>query len=169
MTDEAGETTPIWRRDFPYTSEGEDGVTRREFARFLVAASVAVAGSGGVVSLWASLRSINTGQPRFIVDIEEIGVGESYLFRYPSEADPAILIRPDADSLLGFSQKCTHLGCVVFWAAEHRRLECPCHEGIFDLSGEPVAGPPERSLGRIDVEIRDNSEVWALGAGKESA
>ena len=61
---------PIWRRDFPYTSEGEERVTRREFARYLVAASIAVAGSGGVVSLWASLRSINTGVEQEIVPIE---------------------------------------------------------------------------------------------------
>ena len=27
---------PKWRRDFPYTSGGEDDVTRREFTRYLV-------------------------------------------------------------------------------------------------------------------------------------
>ncbi len=155
---------PIWRRDFPYTSSGEEGITRRDFARFLVAASVAAAGTGGVVSIWASLRRINTGEPVRIASIDEIDVGGSLLFRYPTENDPAILVRPDEGSILGFSQKCTHLGCVVFWAAEDSHFECPCHEGSFDLSGEPIAGPPERPLGRIEVEVRD-SEIWAIGAG----
>lgn len=164
MSDE----TPIWRRDFPYTSEGEDGVTRREFARFLVAASVAVTGTAGVVSLWASLRTINTGEPVRIVDLDQVDVGGSHLFRYPTDDDPAILVRPDADTLLGFSQKCTHLGCVVFWAPDEQHFECPCHEGFFDLSGEPIAGPPERPLGRIEVEVRDG-EVWAVGAHQETA
>lgn len=163
-----GEQTPIWRRDFPYTSAGEDGVTRRDFARFLVAASVAVAGTGGVVSVWASLRRINTGEPRRIASVGDIGVGESLLFRYPTESDPAILVRPEAESILGFSQKCTHLGCVVFWESEGRHFECPCHEGLFDLAGEPIAGPPERPLGRIEVEVRDD-EIWALGAEVEPA
>ena len=85
MSDEV----PIWRRDFPYTAEGEDGVTRREFARFLVAASVAVAGTGGVVSLWASLRTINTGEPQRIASLDDLAVGSSLLFRYPTEDDPA--------------------------------------------------------------------------------
>ena len=158
---------PIWRRDFPYTSEGEERVTRREFARYLVAASVAVAGSGGIVSLWASLRSINTGVEQEIVAIDQVPVGGSHLFQYPSPEDPAILIRPDPELVLGFGQKCTHLGCVVFWAPEEQLLECPCHEGVFDLSGEPVSGPPDRPLSRIDVEVR-SGVVWALGMGIEA-
>ncbi|MGH8912036.1 MAG: ubiquinol-cytochrome c reductase iron-sulfur subunit [Acidimicrobiia bacterium] len=157
---------PIWRRDFPYTSAGEEGVTRREFTRFLVAASVAAAGSGGVVALWASLRSVNTGTPQSIVALEDVPVGGSYLFDYPTADDPAILLRPEADTILGFSQKCTHLGCVVYWAPDAGHLECPCHEGVFDLAGEPIAGPPERPLGRIEVEIREGT-VWAVAAGRE--
>ena len=162
MSDE----TPIWRRDFPYTSAGEEGVTRRDFARFLVAASVAVAGTGGVVSIWAWLRRINTGEPVRIAAVDELEIGESLLFRYPTEDDPAILIRPDSETILGFSQKCTHLGCVVFWSAEDAHFECPCHEGFFDLAGVPFAGPPERPLGRIEVEVRGD-EIWALGASSE--
>ena len=34
---------PKWRRDFPYTSGGEDDVTRREFTRYLVLGSGAFA------------------------------------------------------------------------------------------------------------------------------
>jgi nitrite reductase/ring-hydroxylating ferredoxin subunit len=158
-----GRGIPIWRRDFPYTSEGEEQVTRREFARYLVAASVAVAGSGGIVSLWASLRRINTGTAREIVSLDQVPVGGSHLFQYPGPDDPAVLLRPERGVVLGFSQKCTHLGCVVYWAPEAGHLECPCHEGVFDLSGEPVAGPPERPLGRIEIEVRDGV-VWALGA-----
>ena len=157
---------PIWRRDFPYTSEGEERVTRREFARYLVAASVAVAGSGGVVSLWASLRSINTGVEQEIVAIDQVPIGGSHLFQYPGPDDPAILVRPEAEVVLGFGQKCTHLGCVVYWAPEDGHLECPCHEGVFDLSGEPVSGPPDTPLARIDVEVR-SGVVWALGIGGE--
>ena len=159
----SGSEEPIWKRDFPYTSAGEEGVTRREFTRYLVAASVAVAGSGGLVSLWSSLRTVNRGVPTEIVDVDQIPVGGSYLFSYPTPNDPAILLRPEPDTVLGFSQKCTHLGCVVYWEAATGHLECPCHEGVFDQAGEPVAGPPERPLGRIDLEIRRGGVIWALG------
>jgi Rieske Fe-S protein len=153
---------PIWRRDFPYTSEGEDEVTRREFTKYLVLASAAFATGGGLVSLWASLRTVETGEPMAIVALDDVEVGASYLFSYPSPKDPAILIRPDGDTLLGFSQKCTHLGCVVFWVDDEEEFHCPCHEGMFDVGGRPIAGPPQRPLSRIDLEVRDGT-IWATG------
>jgi Rieske Fe-S protein len=167
VTEPAERPIPVWKRDFPYTSEGEEGVTRREFTRFLVAASVAAAGGTGLTSVWASLKTVNTGVPTEIIALDEIEVAGSHLFAYPTPKDPAILLRPTADTVLGFSQKCTHLGCVVYWAPEHERLECPCHEGIFDLNGQPVAGPPERPLGRIEVEVHEGV-VWAVAARGEA-
>lgn len=155
---------PIWKRDFPYTAEGEDEVTRREFARYLVLASAAFAGGSSLVSLWASLRTVESGEPTAVVALEDIPLGGSHLFSYPTDKDPAILIRPSEDVILGFSQKCTHLGCVVYWSADESQFECPCHEGVFSLEGRPVAGPPERPLSRIETEVRDGT-VWALGAG----
>ncbi len=167
MSDQAPE--PVWRRDFPYTSAGEDDITRRDFARYLVLASAASAGGGGLVSLWASLRRVDTGVPAPIIPLEQLPVGGSHLFSYPSPDDPAVLIRPQPDLVLGFSQKCTHLGCVVIWQGDTDRFKCPCHEGVFDLEGRPVAGPPERPLARIEVEVREGI-VWAIGtrAGEET-
>lgn len=158
---------PIWRRDFPYTSEGEDGVTRREFTRFLMAASVAAAGGGGLMSLWASLRTVNLGEPTEIIATDRIPVGGSHLFRYPTPADPAILLHPEEGRFIAFSQKCTHLGCVVYWEPEHAVLECPCHEGLFGLDGRPIAGPPERPLGRIELAVQDGV-IWAQGMEAEA-
>lgn len=157
--------TPIWRRDFPFTTAGEELVTRREFTRFLVATSVAAAGSGGLMALWSTLRPINQGEAQAVVALDEIPVGGSHLFHYPTPADPAILLRLEEGNVIGFSQKCTHLGCVVYWNPEHSLLECPCHEGVFNLEGRPIAGPPDRPLGRIEVEVRDGT-VWALRAGE---
>jgi Rieske Fe-S protein len=159
---------PIWRRDFPYTTEGEEEVTRREFARYLALASGAFAGGGALISLWASLRTIETGSPQAIVSLQDIPVGGSHLFNYPTERDPAILVRIGQEEVLGFSQKCTHLGCVVFWDGVEQQFECPCHEGFFNLEGRPIAGPPERPLGRIGIEIR-SGVVWALGAERGHA
>jgi Rieske Fe-S protein len=155
---------PIWRRDFPITAAGEDDVTRRDFTRYLVLASGAFAGSGALVSLWASLRRVEAGVPTAVVALEDVPVGGSHLFQYPTSRDPAIVVRVESDVVLGFSQKCTHLGCVVFWSGEDQHFECPCHEGFFDLDGRPFAGPPERPLARIEIEVRDGV-VWALGGG----
>ena len=156
-------TEPTWKRDFPYESAGEDEVTRREFARFLVAGAGAMAVGNVGIAAWTQLRTINTGEPRELLALEDVAVGDTYLFRYPTDADPAILLRIADQEVVAFSQKCTHLGCVVYNEAEEDRWHCPCHEGNFEpRTGEVISGPPPRALGRIDVEIRDDT-IWALG------
>ncbi len=153
---------PSWRVDFPITSAGEDEVTRREFVRYLVVASGGFAAGSVGVALWSSLRSINTGEPRRIVALEQVPEGTAHLFRYPTDADPAILVHLPGGELRAFSQKCTHLGCVVYYKTDSQRMECPCHEGVFDADkGTVISGPPQRPLGRIDIENR-NGIVWAI-------
>ena len=155
---------PVWRRDFPYEAAGEDEVTRRAFARYLVAGAGAMAAGNVGIAIWTQLRSINTGEPSPIVAADEIAVGDTYLFRYPNESDPAIALRLDEETYVAFSQKCTHLGCVVFFEAEDHRWHCPCHEGNFDAAtGRVISGPPTRPLGKIDVEVRPDGQLWALG------
>jgi Rieske Fe-S protein len=155
---------PGWREDFPFTAEGEDDVTRREFVRYLVLASGAFAVGNVAIAAWSSLRPINHGAPRAIVALDRVRPNDAYLFRYPTDHDPAILVRLADDRVVAFSQKCTHLGCVVHYAADEQRMICPCHEGVFDgRTGRVLEGPPQRPLGRIDVEVRGDT-VWALGA-----
>jgi Rieske Fe-S protein len=155
---------PTWRRDFPYTSAGEELVTRRDFTRYLVAASGAfAAGSLGVAAI-ASRRTPTPSGPQPVVARSDVPAGDSYLFRYPTADDPAILVHLPDGELRAYSQKCTHLGCVVFWKPDRDELVCPCHEGSFDpRTGVPIAGPPDRPLGRIDIEDR-NGTIWALEA-----
>jgi nitrite reductase/ring-hydroxylating ferredoxin subunit len=156
---------PLWKRDFPYEALAEEEVTRREFARYLALGAGIMAGANVGLAIWTQLRTINTGSPRRIVALSNVPVGQTYLFRYPSSADPAILLRVADRDVVAFSQKCTHLGCVVYFQADEHRWHCPCHEGNFDeLTGAVLSGPPPRPLGRIDVEIRDDGNIWALGS-----
>jgi Rieske Fe-S protein len=161
--DDDATSRPIWKRDFPYESAAEEDVTRREFARYLVAgAGVMAAGNLGLAA-WTQLRTINTGQPRELIPLADVAIGATHLFRYPTEDDPAILVRLGDREVVAFSQKCTHLGCVVYFEADENRWHCPCHEGNFEpRTGAVISGPPPRPLGRIAVEIRDDT-IWALG------
>lgn len=154
---------PVWRRDFPYEAVGEEEVTRREFGRYLVLGAGTIAAANVGLAVWTQLRTINTGEPRQIVELAEVPVGDTYLFRYPSDNDPAILLRLGEREVVAFSQVCTHLGCVVYYQPEEERWHCPCHEGNFETrTGEVISGPPPRPLGRIEVEVRDDEFVWAL-------
>ena len=37
---------------------------------------------------------------------------------------------------------CTHLGCRTRFNAEAGHIECPCHGGVYDVTGQVVSGPP---------------------------
>ena len=159
---------PIWKRDFPYEVAAEEEVTRREFARYLVLGTGALAAGNLGLAVWTQLRSINRGEPRAIVAAGDVATGDTHLFRYPTDADPAVLLKVSDTEVVAFSQKCTHLGCVVYFEQEESRWHCPCHEGNFEaLTGDVISGPPERPLGKIDVEIRDDGMIWALGRTAE--
>jgi nitrite reductase/ring-hydroxylating ferredoxin subunit len=163
-TTEQSPEEPIWHRDFPYSAAGEEEVTRREFARYLALGSGVIAAGTLGIAAWTQLRTINHGEPRPIVALDAVPVGGTHLFQYPTSSDPAILLRTAADEVVGFSQKCTHLGCVVFFQSSENRWHCPCHEGNFEArTGAVISGPPTRPLGRIALEIRDGT-IWALGS-----
>ena len=90
-------------------------------------------------------------------------MGGVKLFTFPTEDDHCILVRTSENEHVGYSQKCTHLSCAVVPRPDQNRIDCPCHEGAFELAtGVPIAGPPRRPLSRITVEVRQGN-VYATG------
>lgn len=52
-----------------------------------------------------------------------------------------------------FDNHCTHLGCPYHWEASVQRFVCPCHNGVFDINGNVVSGPPPRPLDYYDAKV----------------
>ena len=149
--------------EFPYNQDQEAEVTRREFCNFLFLTSSALflgaAGFAAKAAYDASFEQTFTPMP--IEGASELAPGSALNFTYPPEEHSAILIRTKDGSYHAFGQKCTHLSCPVYYAKEHGRLECPCHEGGFsETTGEVLYGPPPRPLDKIEIEIR-NGMVYA--------
>ena len=67
--------------------------------------------------------------------------------------DPVILVRVAEDDLRAFSATCTHLDCIVAYQREKSRIWCSCHNGVYDLSGRVVSGPPPRPLQAYQVDL----------------
>ena len=78
--------------------------------------------------------------------------GQAQLVRHGRE--PVFVVRTEAGELVGVSAVCTHLHCILGYDKAQGRLQCPCHEGSFDLSGNVLSGPPPRSLETYRVETR---------------
>ena len=90
----------------------------------------------------------------------------AYLFGYPTDEDPAILVRLPGDELHAMSQKCTHLSCVVYFEADSKRMVCPCHEGVFDARSGQGAGGPTAAAAR--AHRRRGARRNRLGASRRS-
>jgi len=154
------------QHDFPYDREEEAQVTRREFCNFLglTSAALFIGAAGFAAKAAIDARQIETFTPLKIDGAHGLAPGTSLNFRYPSETDSAILVRAIDGSYHAFGQKCTHLSCPVYFDRGKQRLECPCHEGAFDArTGDVLHGPPPRPLDTIQLDVRDNGEVWATG------
>lgn len=161
---------PKWRRDFPVDWSRDDYVSRRELVKFMVLTSGAfVAGQAWLVIKRLFDRGGTPAARRPIAALDELPVGGAKTFTYPEGSPPRILIRTGEASFVAYDQQCTHLLCPVVPAVEQRRLHCPCHNGWFDLAtGRPVAGPPQRPLPRITLDVAGRT-VYATGVEIEPA
>lgn len=48
--------------------------------------------------------------------------------------------------LYAFSNICTHMQCDVHWDPSLHLFECPCHGGLYAITGRNVGGPPPQPL-----------------------
>lgn len=154
---------PRWRQDFPIDAAQDDYVSRRELAKFVVLTSAAfVVGQWWIVvkSLWRTAPL----QPAVrVAAIDELPVGGAKTFTYPAGSTPRLLVRTGEHAFVAYDQQCTHLLCPVVPDVPSGRLHCPCHNGWFDLqTGQVLAGPPQRALPRVHVEVRADG-VYATG------
>lgn len=155
---------PRWRRDFPIDTAEDEYVSRRDFAKFLVLTSGAMAaGQLFLVAQRGARGAAAPPGPAAVAREEDVEAGEAIPFAYPGPGDACLLVRLADGRLVAFGQKCTHLSCAVVPEVAAGRFACPCHRGAFDIeSGRPLAGPPRRPLPRIRLEVRDGV-VYATG------
>src|SRR5687768_12955813 len=108
------EAQPQWRKDFPIDWPQDQYVARRDFAKFMVLTSLAFV----VGQVWIGLRNVarrRGGKPpiRQVGTMSDLAVGSSTVFNYPGEHDPCLLVRTGENTLVAYSQSCTHLACAV--------------------------------------------------------
>lgn len=79
------------------------------------------------------------------------------IFRFGSK--PGLLIRGADGSYHALSATCTHLDCTVQYRGDLQRVWCACHNGMYDLNGRNVSGPPPRPLQKYEVHVRGDEIV----------
>lgn len=94
--------------------------------------------------------------------VDELLPNTAKIFRFGNR--PGILIRLPEGSYRAFSAVCTHLNCTVQYRQREHDIWCACHNGIYDLHGRNVSGPPPRPLEHYDVHVRGEEIVIARRA-----
>jgi Rieske Fe-S protein len=158
---------PHWKTDFSVDWEKTSYITRREFTRFLALGSGAMAVGNVYLAVRSGFVGTKSPAPRLeVASVDAIEVRGFQSFEYPEKGQHAILLRHEDGTLSAFSQRCPHLGCSVYFSQESQKLECPCHEGFFDAkTGDVLAGPPQRGLATIKLEITDG-KIFAVEGGE---
>jgi cytochrome b6-f complex iron-sulfur subunit len=103
--------------------------------------------SGGLLVRY--LTPVTSGKRRVLVSAvaADVPPGGALVFR----AERLVLMK-DGTGFYALSLICTHLGCTV--TVTEDALSCPCHGSRFDRQGRVLTGPANRSLTRMQVEVR---------------
>lgn len=79
------------------------------------------------------------------------------IFRFGSR--PGLLVFTQEREYKAMSATCTHLDCTVQYRDDTHQVWCACHNGIYDLNGRNISGPPPRPLETYDVHVRGDEII----------
>jgi cytochrome b6-f complex iron-sulfur subunit len=89
--------------------------------------------------------------------VGELKPNESKIFRFGNT--PALLVRMPDGNFKALSATCTHLSCTVQYKPESQHIWCACHNGVYDMSGKNVSGPPPRPLEEYKLNVKGDEIV----------
>ncbi len=89
--------------------------------------------------------------------VGELKDNSGKVFKFGSKA--ALLVRTADGEYRAFSALYTHLNCTVQYRADLHEIWCACHNGMYDVEGRNVSGPPPRPLERFMVNVQGEDVV----------
>ena len=136
-------------------------VDRRGFLDSLLGAGFVSTIVAMAYPVWRFLIPPASGEPVtqsvIAAQASQVKPNSGMLFKFGSR--PGLLIRTQDGELQAFNAVCTHLDCTVQYKADTSQIWCACHNGLYDLSGNVVSGPPPRPLERLVVNQRGEDVV----------
>jgi cytochrome b6-f complex iron-sulfur subunit len=97
------------------------------------------------------------GAKQLVLAKREILLGEAKEIVFNNT--PGVVINRLDRGYIALSRVCTHLGCLVDYQKDKKRLLCPCHAGVYDLAGNVVSGPPPRPLPKFPLKVEGDSII----------
>jgi len=72
---------------------------------------------------------------------------------------PVIVIRKKNGEFTALTATCTHLDCTVQYVPESTIIWCACHNGVYDINGNNISGPPPRPLTRMVAKVQNDKVI----------
>jgi menaquinol-cytochrome c reductase iron-sulfur subunit len=82
------------------------------------------------------------------------------VWKVPTDYWIVYAVRYNDGSFKAFSNICTHMQCPVRWEPALGQFLCPCHGGLYDITGRNVGGPPPEPLPQWQHYIDRNGVLW---------
>lgn len=103
------------------------------------------------------LSPLFRGQPtswQKVGDIADVPDAEptKFVIAFPQGAwtdakvNAAVYVVKQNNSYTILSNVCSHMQCPVHWDDALRQFLCPCHGGLYDITGKNIGGPPPKPL-----------------------
>jgi cytochrome b6-f complex iron-sulfur subunit len=89
--------------------------------------------------------------------VSDLKPNSAKIFRFGNR--PGLLLLTKEGEYQAFSATCTHLSCTVQYRTDLHQIWCACHNGLYDLNGRNVSGPPPRPLENYQVHVRGDDLV----------
>ena len=89
--------------------------------------------------------------------VDELKRNTGKIFKFGSK--PALLVRTADGDYRALTAVCTHLNCTVQYRNDLHQIWCACHNGLYNLEGRNVSGPPPRPLDVFDVHVQGEDVV----------
>jgi Rieske Fe-S protein len=149
-------------RNYPVSPAAKTAMTpRRRFIRFLLGGGLLASAASFLYPVLRYLSppaAVDMGADTVVAGkVNELAPNSAKIFRFGSK--PGLLVRSAAGEYRALSATCTHLSCTVQYRAETREVWCACHNGVYDLNGRNVSGPPPRPLEAYEVHVRGEEIV----------
>ncbi len=153
----------------------EDGraLRRRSFLRFGIGAIAGLIGAALGIPLvgYAVSPALRKSKVEWVElgPVKDFGTGipkkaEYTLFKRDGWVEETVkkaawVLTKDGQEFIAYDPRCTHLGCAYSWQADRNRFFCPCHDGVFDIDGKVIGGPPPRPLDRYETKA-ENGKLY---------
>jgi nitrite reductase/ring-hydroxylating ferredoxin subunit len=142
-------------------------LTRRDFLKLLKGAGallgVSVVAAPAIAYFYPHELVEMPTEPVLVCPESELPVGQAKTVGFGRY--PALVVNTE-DGLKAYSAVCTHFACLVKWNPDTARIECPCHDGFFNVTdGSVISGPPPKPLLMLATQIVDGQIYVKAGGG----